>query len=184
MTLTAPMDGKVIEQYVFPGDYVWGGNQIARIVSTGRWIELTLAEEDCAYVKNGQRTEIHLASYPDRTFQGTVTGTSLFADADKKTRTVFISVNEPDDLLVPGLSGEGVLIKDERKDAILIPRRALIGDRVLVVDGGRVAVRKVRTGFVGLDKAEIVSGVAEGELVILEGQNALRDGERVKPEAQ
>lgn len=179
MTVESPMDGTVIEQYKWTGDYVWGGNEIFRVVSNGRWLELTLAEEDCANVVAGQKATVRLASYPDRTFIGTVTGLSAFSNADSKTRTVFLTINEPDEILVPGLTGEAVLVRAEHKDAVLIPRRALVGNRVYVVKAGRVDIRRVQSGYVGLDQAEIVSGVASGETVILEDQGALRQGDKV-----
>jgi RND family efflux transporter MFP subunit len=180
MAIKAPIDGKVVEQYVFPGDYIWVGNQTMRIVSPGRWVELTLAEEDSAYVENGQKANVHLASYPDRTFKATVTGLSSFSNPDNKTRTVFMVVDAPDDTLVPGLTGEAVLIKAEHKNAIIIPRRALIGNRVYIVKGGRIDIRKVTPGFLGLDQAEIVSGLEVGEEVVMENQSELRSGDLVK----
>jgi RND family efflux transporter MFP subunit len=183
MTVEAPMDGKVVEQYVWPGDYVWTGNQVCRLVSTGRWLELTLTEEDCAGVVKGQKVNVRLASYPDKPFTGTVTGLNYFANAEDKTRTVFLSVDASDELLVPGLTGEAVLVKAEHKNAVLIPRRALVGQRVYVVKNGKVEIRKVQPGFVGLDDAEIASGMAVGETVILEGQSKLKNGESVETQS-
>lgn len=179
MLIKAPIDGVVVEQFVFSGDYIWVGNQVMRIVSPGRWIELTLSEEDSAYVEKDQTANVRLASYPDRTFKATVTGLSAFSNADNKTRTVFLIVDAPDEMLVPGLTGEAVLVKAEHKDAIIIPRRALIGNRVYVVKGGRVEIRKVEPGFLGLDKAEILSGLEVGDEVVLESQSELRDGDMV-----
>jgi len=180
MSIKAPIEGTVVEQYVFPGDYIWLGNQTMRIVSPGRWVELTLAEEDSAYVESGQKANIHLASYPDRTFKATVSGLSSFSNPDNKTRTVFMAVDASDDMLVPGLTGEAVLVKAEHKDAIIIPRRALIGNRVYVVSGGRVEIRKVTPGFLGLEQAEILKGIEVGEQVVLESQSELREGDMVK----
>jgi RND family efflux transporter MFP subunit len=179
MSIKAPMDGTLIEQYAWEGDLLGGGNQVFRIVSPGRWLELTLSEEDCAGIDKGQKANVRLASYPDKTFTGTVSGLSQFADADRKTRTVFLTVDATDDVMLPGLTGEAVLIKAEHKDTVLIPRRALIGNRVYVVDGGRIRIRKVQPGFTGLDVVEIVSGVATGDEVVIEGQNSLREGDRV-----
>ena len=179
MSIKAPMDGTLIEQYAWEGDLLGGGNQVFRIVSPGRWLELTLSEEDCAGIEKGQKANVRLASYPDKTFTGTVNGMSQFADADHKTRTVFLNVDATDDVMVPGLTGEAVLIKAEHKDTVLIPRRALIGNRVYVADGGTVRIRKVQAGFTGLDLVEIVSGIESGDTVVIEGQNALRDGDRV-----
>jgi len=180
MTVTAPMDGTIVEQLVWPGDFLWSGNEVMRLVSDGRWIELTLAEEDSAYVEKGQIARVRLASYPDRIFQAEVTGMNTTANADTKTRTVFLTIDTGDDVLVPGLTGEAVLVKAESKNTILIPRRALIGNRIYVVKDGVVEIRRVMPGFLGLEEAEIVSGLSAGEQVVTEGQSALRDGDKVE----
>ncbi|MBN1404076.1 MAG: efflux RND transporter periplasmic adaptor subunit [Opitutales bacterium] len=180
MTLVAPMDGTITEQYKWPGDYIWTGNEVLRLVSDGRWVELTLAEEDSAYVEKGQKAKVRLASYPDRTFEATVTALNSTANADTKTRAVFLSIDAPDEILIPGLTGEAVLVKAERKNTVLVPRRALIGNRVYVVKNGIVEIRPVTPGFLGLEKAEILSGIVAGEQVVTDGQSLLRDGDKVE----
>jgi len=95
-----------------------------------------------------------------------------------------VSVEADPATLVPGLTGEGYLIKAQREDVVLIPRRALIGHRVYVVNDGVVEMRDVRPGFLSLNRAEIVEGIEPGDLVVLEGQDRLRPGQSVKVLAQ
>jgi multidrug efflux pump subunit AcrA (membrane-fusion protein) len=64
---------------------------------------------------------------------------------------------------------------------VLIPRRALVGEHVYVLDGSRVVLRKVQKGFEGMQDVEIVSGLKEGEQVVVEQQDRYRDGDRVRP---
>jgi hypothetical protein len=63
---------------------------------------------------------------------------------------------------------------------LLVERRALLGRAVFVVRGGRAVLAPVVVGYVGLDEAEVLSGLAEGDLVILETPAAFRSGERVR----
>lgn len=180
MTTRAPFDGVVAEVYAWTGDLVNNNQDLLRLVSTGRVVLMELTEEDYFGVKDKQPVTLRLASYPDRTFDGVVNRMADVANSKSKTRNVFVSVNAPDDVLVPGLTGEGYLVKDERSDAVLIPRRALIGNMVYVVRGGIVDVRRVRPGFLGLHLAEILEGIEEGDMVVLEDQNLLKPGDRVK----
>lgn len=181
MTIVAPMDGTVVEQLAFEGDFLWTGNEVVRLVSPGRWVELKLAEEDSANVREGQKANVHLAVYPGRSFVASVTALSTTANADDKTRVVFMSIDEPDEVLVAGLTGEAVLVRAEHPGAVLVPRRALVGNRLYVVEDGVVRIRRVTPGFSGLEYVEIASGVSAGEQVVLEGQSALRDGDHVVP---
>ena len=181
MTTRAPYPGVVAELYAWKGDLINANQDLLRLVSRGRFVIMELTEEDYFGVRDEQSVTLRLASYPDRTFSGVVTRLADVANANNKTRNVIIDVDAPDEVLVPGLTGEGYLVKDERKDAILIPRRALIGNTVYVVKGGRVQVRRVKAGFLGLNQAEIVEGIEIGETVVLEDQNLLEPGQRVRP---
>jgi RND family efflux transporter MFP subunit len=180
MSTFAPFAGTVAEINAFKGDLINSGQNMVRLVSHGRFVLMELSEEDYFGVEDGMPVTLRLASYPDRTFEGTVQRLEDVANAKNKTRNVFVEVDAPDTVLVPGLTGEGYLVKDERSEAILIPRRALIGNLVYVVEGGKVEVRRVRAGYLGLKEAEILEGIKAGDLIILEDQNMLKPGERVK----
>ena len=180
MSTKSPFAGVVAEVNAFRGDLVNAGQNLVRLVSHGRYVLMELTEEDYYGVRNDQPVTLRLASYPDRTFKGSVTRLSDVANSNNKTRNVVVNVEAPDSVLVPGLTGEGYLVKDERSDAILIPRRALIGNLVYVVAGGKVEIRRIRHGFLGLNKAEVLEGIEEGDLVVLEDQNLLKPGEKVK----
>jgi len=179
MSTRAPFAGTIAAINAFKGDLVNGGQNLVRLVSHGRYLIMELTEEDYFGVEDGQTVTLRLASYPDRTFEGKVSRLADVANANNKTRNVIVTVEAPDEVLVPGLSGEGYLVKAERENAILIPRRALIGNLVYVVSNGVVEVRRVQPGFLGLNKAEIRKGLEEGEQVVLEDQNLLKPGDRV-----
>jgi multidrug efflux pump subunit AcrA (membrane-fusion protein) len=180
MSTRAPFAGTIAEINAFKGDLVNAGQNLIRLISHGRFIMMELTEEDYFGVRDGQSVTLRLASYPDRTFDGVVKRLEDVANSNSKTRKVFVDVEAPDSVLVPGLTGEGYLVKAERSDAVLIPRRALIGNLVYVVNGGKVEVRRVKPGFLGLKRAEILEGIEAGDTVVLEDQNLLKPGERVK----
>lgn len=183
MTTVAPFDGVVAEFRAFPGDLVNGGQNLVRLVSKGRFGMLELTEEDYFGVANGQLVTLRLASFPDRTFTATVTRMEDIANSGSRTRNVIVNIDSPVDL-VPGLTGEGLLTKEQRENAVLIPRRALMGNRLYVVEDGRIAIRTVGVGFVGLNQVEITDGLAPGEQVVLEDLNRLSHGMRVRAQSQ
>lgn len=180
MTTRAPFGGIIAGINAFQGDLVNWGQNLVRLVAHGRYVVMELTEEDYFGVQDGQPVTLRLASYPDRTFGGTVTRLADVANSSSKTRDLVVEVDAPDSVLVPGLTGEGYLVKDERENAVLIPRRALIGNLVYVVVDGEVDVRRVKPGYLGLNKAEILEGIEPGELVVLEEQNLLKPGESVE----
>lgn len=181
MSTRAPFDGTVAALKAFKGDLVHANQSLLRMVAHGRFLVMELTEEDFSGVATGQSVTLRLASYPDRTFTGTVTRLENTADANTKTRNVILEVDAPDEVLVPGLTGEGYLVKAERENTILIPRRALVGNVVYVVkDDNRIERRRVQPGFLSLNRAEIREGLHQGERVVLDDLHLLQDGQKVR----
>jgi len=180
MRTEAPFDGEVTEVFGIIGNQLGRNANLIRLVAPGRWAEMVLNEEDFNGAAKGQRVTVRLASYGNREFEGEVSNISATADADEKTRKLFVKFLGDEELFVPGLTGEGYLVKQERPDAVLIPRRALRGNRVWVVKDGIVEERTIKTGFLSLNRAEIREGLEAGELVVLENQDLLVDGQSVR----
>jgi hypothetical protein len=84
--------------------------------------------------------------------------------------------------LIPGKTGEVTITVDEREAKAIVPRRALLGKTLYVVNNGRVERRAVELGFVWLDGAEVKSGVDDGEQVIVDDLDSFRDNEAVRTE--
>jgi membrane fusion protein (multidrug efflux system) len=180
MTLTAPFNGVVTTIYAGVGSLLGHRADVLRIISDERMVEMTLNEEDFVGADIGQRVTLRLASFGTREFHGKVDSIEATADSEKKTRKLFVSVEGDQSILAPGLTGEGYLIKAEKTDAIIIPRRAIRGNYVWVVENGIVRKREVVAGFLTLNEAEISSGLQPGELVVTADQDLLTDGEEVR----
>ena len=76
--------------------------------------------------------------------------------------------------------GEASIVIGERDGQAIIPRRALRGNEVFVIEAGRVVTRKVQVGFLGLNEAEILNGLRDGERVIVENLDQFQAGDRVR----
>jgi len=79
-----------------------------------------------------------------------------------------------------GMTGEMNIITGTHQNVLLIPTRALTVDQALVVKRGIVRLRTVQVGFRTLDFAEAVSGLSEGNRVVVSNQDKLRPGEPVR----
>ena len=77
------------------------------------------------------------------------------------------------------MSAEVNIIASRRDDVLMVPTQAEADGFVWVIDGGRASRRAVTTGTRDLLRVEIVRGVTEGELVVVEGSTARREGARV-----
>ncbi|MEE9293195.1 MAG: efflux RND transporter periplasmic adaptor subunit, partial [Acidobacteriota bacterium] len=100
---------------------------------------------------------------------------------DAATGTIKVTLQvRATDRLRPGMFSRVFIETATRQDAVVIPKAALsldsIGDTVFVADGGTVSRRDVALGFEEGDFVEVVSGITDGEQVVVVGQDGLSEG--------
>lgn len=180
-TVRSPMDGTIERVFAFPGDLIGGGAPLARIISIERRIEARISEENFRGIEVGQPATVRFLSYPRELFDARVQQVLSTVDQSTQRYTVYLDVDIDIDRLLPGLSGEVSIIRGSRADTLLIPRRALLGNFVFVInDDGIVERRQVMPGFVSLNQAEILENLQEGERVITQNLDRFRSGDRVR----
>ncbi len=183
MTIVAPTDGVVTQVIARVGDLIDRNAPIANLISVGRTIEAKLSEDNFAVIKLGQRASVRFLTFGNDQYPATISKVLPSADVTTQRYSVYLDVQlPPERVVMPGLTGEVNIIIAERADAVTIPRRALVGDYVYVVESGQVALRKVEKGYDSLNYVEILKGVEVGEAVIVEKQDKYRSGERVRTE--
>ncbi|MDB6166361.1 MAG: family efflux transporter, subunit [Lacunisphaera sp.] len=182
MTITNPMDGVITAVLAREGDLIGPNSSIATIITTTRTVEAKLSEENFAKVALGQTATVRFLSFGQEQYNARVSKILPSADSATQRYTVFLDVSVPPERsLVPGLTGEVSIIITQHANAIVIPRRALVGDYVYVLEGSTLSRRKVEKGIEGLKEVEITSGLKEGELVVVEQQDQFSDGQHVRP---
>lgn len=181
MQVIAPFECVVSEVYARPGDLISSGAPIALLISTSRTVEARISEENFSNIRIGQSGSIRLLGYGNEQFNAEVSKVLPSADAETQRYIVHLDVEIGLDKLIPGLTGEVSIITAERSNTVMMPRRALIGEKVMVVNDGVIEIRSVESGYKSLNEVEIVSGVAVGELVVIEELDLFRDGDRVNP---
>jgi RND family efflux transporter MFP subunit len=180
MTIKAPFDGVVSQVLARPGDLISESAPIATVISTSRTVVARISEENFAGIRIGQKAVVRFLTYGDETYPATVNKILPTADPATQRYEVFLKTDLPLEKLVPGLTGEVSITVGEHANALIVPRRALLGDSLFVVKDGRVRLRKVSVGYVGLNVVEVTSGVDEGDEVITEELDTFRPGDRVR----
>lgn len=182
MSILAPADGVVIQVFARVGDLIGGNTPIASLMANTRTVEAKLSEEHFASVQLGQKATVRFLTHGGNQYNATVSKILPAADPVTQRYTVHLDVQVPEDRpLVPGLTGEVSIITAERPNAVVIPRRALIGDYVYVCTDNRLSLRRVQKGYGAVNRIEITDGLKAGELVLVEEHDRFRDGDRVRP---
>ncbi len=180
MQVIAPFECVVSEVYARPGDLISSGAPIAKLISTSRTVEARISEENFSNLRIGQSSSVRLLGYGGQQFNATVSKVLPSADAETQRYIVHLDVDIELVKLVPGLTGEVSIVTAERDGTVIIPRRALIGEKVMVVNNGAIEVRTVEPGYESLNEVEIVSGISVGDLVVIEELDLFRDGDKVR----
>lgn len=182
MTIISPTDGVVasVNLSARAGDLIGRDSSIATLISSSRMVEAKVSEENFAGIKVGQKASVRFLGYGGQLYGASVVKILPTANAETQRYIVHLSVDLAVEKLVPGLTGEVSIVIGERDAAAIIPRRALRGHEVLVVNGGKVELRKVQLGYQGLNQAEILGGLRKDELVIIEDLDRFQPGNRVR----
>jgi len=174
------IDGLLTNVQTIDGELVSGGNELFTVSSRKNYVRGEVNEEDVGEVKPGMKAKVQLYAYRTKTFTAHVTSIQPAADPTTQRYTIVLEMENPPDNLMAGMTGEMNIITGTRENVLLVPTRALLVDQALIVKGGIVHARTVQVGFRTLDFAEAMSGLTEGDHVVLSDQDKLHPGEPVR----
>jgi RND family efflux transporter MFP subunit len=194
-TIRAPFAGVVTKRYANTGSMIQAGiasqteampvvklaqNNLLRLI-------LPVPVNDVAGVKNGQPVDVIVSSL-GRTLQGTVTRSTDSVQMATRTMDTEVDVPNRDGSLVPGMYAEVHLHLAARPNVLSVPLDAVDGlgtsvQQAYVVRDGIVHLVVVKTGLQTPNRLEILSGLQEGDRVIVGRHTGLSDGERVDAQA-
>ena len=177
--LRAPFDGVIAEINGELGEFVTPSPvgiptppTVDLIDGTCLFISAPIDEVDAPAIRPGQKAFISLDAFPERRYSGFVRRVAPYVlDLEKQARTVEIEaeIDDPgDDSLLPGYSADVEVILDTREQVLRVPTQTIIdGEHVLVLDDDVITERPIETGVANWEFTEILSGLEEGELIIV-----------------
>jgi RND family efflux transporter MFP subunit len=185
----APFDGVITLRNVDIGALVNAGNtllfRIAQIGTLRTYVNVP--QSNASAVKVGQAATVSVSNLPGRRFAGTVARTANALDPASRTLLVEVHVPNPDSALLPGMYARVDLIGASAPDAPLrIPSDALIargqGTEVAVVRADHtVHLQKIEVGRDYGDRLEVIRGLQEGDMIIPNPSDVVREGLQVEP---
>ena len=179
--IRAPFDGVLVIPYFNNNAYVLPNQALFLINSANTYVSGLVNEEDVGVLKKGMKAELHLYSSANKNYTATLDAVLPSPEANSSRYYIVLIVDgKPDTPFLYGLTGDMVITVGRKENALIVPARAVNFDQVFIVDDGVVEQRTVKTGFKGADYAEIVTGLSEGEQVIVEDQDAFHPGQRVR----
>ncbi len=175
--LMAPQGGIVTELGVREGTYVEPYQSMFTIVDLSQvWVMVDIYEHQAPWVRKGHQAEITAPAIPGRQWSGTID--FIYPEVDPKTRTLRarIAVPNPDEALLLNMYVQIELSANASQQEVLsVPREAVIvtGEREVVIKSlgkGHFQPVEVVSGIWAENQAEILSGLNEGDEVVVSGQ--------------
>ena len=182
--LRAPFPGIITSVKVSPREHVTAGQELFTLVNIAEVkIRAKVLESEIGKMKVGREVDVRFSAYPGKVFKGTVDAISPVVNADDKTCAVQVAVGNPAEEIKPGMHAEVEIAAEIYHDKLIVPQDALLvrGGRklVFVVEGDLAKWRYVEVGVENEKFAEILDGVKEGEVVIVEGHFTMAHDARV-----
>ncbi|MGC1903635.1 MAG: efflux RND transporter periplasmic adaptor subunit [Candidatus Acidiferrum sp.] len=191
--ITAPFAGVITNRYADTGALIAAGTSSStQAIPVVRLAEVSVLrlvvpvpESMAAQIRLGEAVKVHVQAL-DADFDGKV---SRFADSlDMQTRTMETEIDVPNrsGRLIPGMYTETELSLREKKNVLTIPlegvtRNGEVSTVLFVNPQGIVKERRVELGMEDAARVEVLSGLAEGDMVIVGNRSSFRSGEKVQP---
>jgi Cu(I)/Ag(I) efflux system membrane fusion protein len=174
LPIRAPIGGYVVEKEIVAGGAVEMGARLYRIAPLDPvWIEAELYESELAHVAVGAPARVTLDHLPNRSFEARVAYLYPALERDRRTARVRLVLANPDAALRPDMYA-AVRFERPLGARLFVPDTAVLraGERSFVfvdLGEGRLRPQRVEIGAQGDGAVEIVSGVAEGDRVVVSG---------------
>ncbi|MBF0290844.1 MAG: efflux RND transporter periplasmic adaptor subunit [Nitrospinae bacterium] len=182
----SPVVGVVVKKDVTQGMYIEPNMTLYEIADLSTvWVNADIFEYEIPYVRQGQHAVMTLGSIPGRQFEGRITYIYPYLDPQSRSVKVRFEFPNPKHSLKPEMYGDVTIHSGDTKSVVAIPSEAILrtGLSALVfVDRGegRFEPREVKTGMQSEGFTEIISGVADGEKVVVSAQFLIDSESKLK----
>jgi len=178
-------DSVVTKRYVQSGTFTRAGAPIITVADlTTLLVKATVGESQIADLAVGSIVKVQVDALRGQEFNGVITRISPVATLPARTFTAEISIANEQGLLKAGMFAKVGVGTKVHPNALVIPESALVmredQKTVFVVGVDNIVQQRVlKLGFVGGAIAEVLEGVNQGETIVIEGQNKIKDGAEV-----
>src|ERR1039458_3621727 len=191
--ITAPFDGVVTHRYADPGTLIQAGTSsdtqalpLVRVSDNYRLrLDFPVTVDYVKDVKLGDPVEVRVDSLNGKTFTGIISRFTHEVDENTRTMITEIEVPNPNLELMPGMYATVVLKVEKRLQALAVPTEAVSGEKsptvYLVNSDNQIEERAVKLGLETADKYEVLSGLDEGDLVVIGNRSGFQVGQKVEP---
>jgi len=183
--IRAPFSSRVTERFVTLGQHLRPGDELFTVADYDPLVaRIYLPERDVFELEEGREVRIALAANAEISFTGRIRQIAPVVDTATGTVKVTVEAVRPPAGVRPGAFVSIGIVREQHPTALLLPRESVIRElraaHVFVTEDDTAVKKAVELGIEEGDLVEVLSGVAEGDMVVVAGQGGLDDGQKIK----
>jgi len=186
----SPLSGTVTQKFIEAGSAVSAKQNMFTIVDFNSLIIKSSVSEDLfSKIKLGDKLKVKFNAYPQKEYAAKVTLKYQQIDPATRNFPVELKLINGTKEITPGMMAELELITDKKDKALTVPNDVFIvnqkGEKIVYVIKDTTAHQKIVTTGISNEKVtEVISGLNEGEKLVVMGQELLKDGMKVMVQKQ
>ena len=184
--ILSPLNGVVIRRHVQAGAFSKAGAAIFTVADVSTLLaKAVVGEAQIAELTLGKSVNVKVDALKGQDFKGRVTRLSPAASVPTRTFTAEVSIPNPGEQIKVGMFANADIVGQERKNVLAVPESALVMREdqktvFVVAEENRVVQKVLKLGDAAGGYVEVLSGVKEGERIIVAGQHKLKDGASIR----
>jgi len=189
--IRAPFSGIITDIQISPQENLSAGAALFTLVNINRiQVNATVLESEIGKMKLGRDVDLKFSAFPDRILKGKVTAISPIVNPEDKTCRVIITMNNPEELIRPGMHAEVEIPAEIYRDRLLVPQDAVIirANRklVFVFEDGLAKWNYIDIGLENEYFAEVLQekdqegGLKPGMQVLVDGHFTMAHDARIR----
>jgi membrane fusion protein, multidrug efflux system len=185
-TITAPFSGVITTRLIEQGEMIRVNTVLFNLADMDKLLaRVYVPEKELARISIGDRVRLESEMFQSQAFEGVVEMISPVVDPATGTVKVTVRVAENHGKLKPGMFCSAYVLTETHLNTLAISRKTLLTDTdetevYVVADSGVVRLRKITIGIEQGDTLEVLTGLKDGDQLVLVGKETLRDGSRVR----
>lgn len=183
LKITSPIDGVIATVSAEEGDMIAQAMPPITIIDIDTlYFNINVPDSDINKLRVDQEVKVHVDAL-NKDMDGIVESISPAIDMKTQAFLVTIKVNNDEKNIRAGMFGKANIILDRKEQVITIPKNAVImqggKNYVFIVDNDTAYRREIGTGLDDGENVEVLSGISQGDNVVVKGQDYLKDGVKV-----
>jgi len=186
LKIIAPFDGIITDRQLAPGDFVGPGERsvipILKMKNESKLrLHIAIPEKYIAEIEEGKEINFTVKSFPNSMFKGKITRLSKNVDTKTRSEIIEILIDNADGKLMPGMYATVSLPSQRNEKSLFVPETAIVTNMekcfVIKIDATKKAHWvSVQKGNKAKDKVEVYGDLKEGDTVIKQGSDEIKDG--------